>query len=755
MQATADHSAGASPAEEPDLDTTSVGAPTSNEARPRWGRELVAVGAVLATIAAVVYRVWERAWDAPFVHAGDGMAHLALLETVGWTGTPAPNPGLGAPYQVDWADMPSGADRLHLVVLRALRALTGDTVVAANAYLLLSIVAVGLVAYVVLRQLRCSPLASGVAAVVFAVAPAQFARAGVGHLFLANYVAVPTAVWLALWASDAVGERRRGWRAWVAPTVAVLVLGSASAYYAIFGVVVIGSVGLVRALRRWSWRPAARPVATSVATLAVVVVNVAGEAMRRGGDAGVRVPLDSDAFGLRVSQMLLPLRDHRIGPLADWADRAYRVAAPGDRGATLGLLSIVGLAAILLWCVRRVGRPVVAPDLLGGDLPGRRGVIERLGVVAVSAVAVGTVGGFGMVVATLGITQIRAWSRIAILVGFVGASGLAMLLDGGSRRWSPGRPARLAVAVVLVCGALVDQVGTSVLPGPADNESRWATDQELAGDLQTALPEGAMVFQLPVGTFPAELPLGSISANDLLAPQVAGDGSLRWSVGAMNGRDGDWQRTVAALPPEEMVVELAAAGVAALAVDRRGFDDGGETLDAALASLVGEPAFESEDGTRAWYDLRPLHADLVRRDGADAVARRGAAVVRPLGVVVEGSPGVRSTGDARARHLGPASAIVVTDTSADAGAGAPISIAFTLDGAAGSNVRVTSSDGDVRTVELGEEPAPVSLEVRPGADGTARVSLRTDAPPLPEVDSWGDLRVRLGELMVRDARLVG
>ena len=184
---------------------------------PRWGVELPVVASVLGAVAAVVYRVWDRSWSTPFVHAGDAMAHLALLETVGWTGTPAPNDRLGAPYSVDWVDMPSGADRAHLIVLRGLRAVTGDSVTAANIYLLLAIVMVGLAAYVVMRRLSCSPLASGVASVVFAVAPAQFARASVGHLFLANYVAVPIAVYLALWATGGLGPYRRGWRAWVVP----------------------------------------------------------------------------------------------------------------------------------------------------------------------------------------------------------------------------------------------------------------------------------------------------------------------------------------------------------------------------------------------------------------------------------------------------------------------------------------------------------------------------------------------------------
>lgn len=725
------------------------------------------MSAALGLVAALVYRVWGRSWTTPFVHSGDAMAHLALLDTVGWTGTPAPNERLGAPHGVDWVDMPSGADRVHLVMLRALRAITGDTVVAANLYLVLSIVLVGLAAYVVLRLLRCTPLASGVAAIVFAVAPTQFARAGVGHLFLLAYFAVPFTVYLALWASgglgngldghdDDPGPSRGAWQEWVGPIVLMVLIGSSSAYYAVFGAIGIAATGAVVALRRGSWRALARPALVAAGTMAVIVLNVAGEALRRGGDAGVRVPLDSDSFGLRLAQMLLPIRDHRVGPLADWADSAYRIAAPGDRGAPLGLLALAGVGAVGWWCVRNVGRRTPGSSVLTDGVEGRGGVVARLGVLVLAVVAFAVTGGLGMVLATLGFTQIRAWSRMSIMVGFVGVAALAMCLDGASRRWVPSRPVRWSVALVLVGVAVFDQFGTSSLPSESRNAERWAADRELAADLQAALADDAMVFQLPVGTYPAELPMGSIQANDLLGPHVAGDGSLRWSVGAMSGRGGDWQRSVAALSTEVMAEHLAAADVAAIAVDRRGLDD--DELEAELTRVLGEPAFVTGDGTRAWYDLGPLRDELVARDGAAAVAERGRAVTRPVGVVVEGSPGARSTRDARARDLAASATLVLTDEAIAAGGAdpAPLTVSFTLEGEPGATVRVSAPGMATRTVGLGEEPVPVSLEVALDDDGVARIRLRTDASPLaPPADRWGDVRVRLGDLTVLDSGLAG
>ena len=222
--------------------------------------EVPSIAGVLTLVAALVYRVWDRALSVPFAHAGDYMAHVAVIESTGWTGTPARNLSLGAPYGVSWADMPNGADRAHLIVLRLLRAITGDGVVAANLYLLVGLVLAGTAAYVVARTMDLSAVAAGIGAVVFAVAPAHFARSVPGHLFLVAYYAVPISTYLAWWATrDEPAQHGTSRIRRLAPTVVmVLVVGSASPYYAVFGVAVIGFLGLVVALRL-GVAPSARP----------------------------------------------------------------------------------------------------------------------------------------------------------------------------------------------------------------------------------------------------------------------------------------------------------------------------------------------------------------------------------------------------------------------------------------------------------------------------------------------------------------
>jgi hypothetical protein len=295
-------------------------------------------------------------------------------------------------------------------------------------------------------------------------------------------------------------------------------------------------------------------------------------------------------------------------------------------------------------------------------------------------------------------------------------------------------------------------VPTTALPSQDHNQTRWQADGELAAQLQAALPEDAMVFQLPVGTFPAELPVGELGANDLFGPALAGDDSLRWTVGAMKGSAGDWQRTLAAQPTATLVDQLAAGGVDALVLDRRGLQTDPDRVglpagvERELTRSLGAPEGTTTDGTRSWWDLRGRRAELVERLGVDRVDRAGDAALRPVGVVVNGSPGVRSTLDPRARHLAAESSIELTDHGRRGG---PVLVSFTLAGQPGALVRLVGPDGE-REVELADRPVPVEMPVQLAPGATATIELRTDAAPLGEVAAWGDLRLRLAELSVVD-----
>ena len=71
----------------------------------------------------------------------------------------------------------------------------------------------------------------------------------------------------------------------------------------------------------------------------------------------------------------------------------------------------------------------------------------------------------------------------------------------------------------------------------------------------------------------------------------------------MKGRQDDWQGHLTALPAALAVPAIAAAGFEGLYVDRAGYADSGNDLDAFMREEIGATGLESRDGRllfRAW-----------------------------------------------------------------------------------------------------------------------------------------------------------
>lgn len=712
------------------------------------GLEYVSV-AVASTFAALVaLRPWVAGWSTPIVYRNDALSVLAMTDAAGWTGTARGAAGLGAPHGTDWVDFPLGPDRVHLVVLRLVRLVVDDRLVAMSVHLVLGFVLVALAAHGVLRSLRVSPVVAGALAVVFSLSSYHLTRVGAGHVFLAAYVAVPLGVLLALWASDgsleAPSARRRRWwaLAWI------LVVGSSSAYYAVFSIVLVVALGAVLAVRRWSWRALLAPTVVAASIGLVVVANVAGDLVTAAGrganpEAVARPASDTDRLGLRAAALVMPPPTHAVPALAELGER-YGSSVPREGGSYLGVLGLVGLLVIGVRCVRWPGR---------GEHGLPPGLYPRLGVMAVASIGAATVGGGATLLAISGFGQIRVWDRMSVVLGFVALAGLAPAIDRLLAQRGASRTTTWIVAVALVGVALVDQVG-GLAPDRQVNRDGVESDRQVAEGLQAMLAPGDSVLQFPWVAFPGGVTDQGMPMYAHLGPWATGDGSLRYSAGAIQGRGGDWQRSWLAQEPDVLAAGAAAAGFDALYVDRRAVPApalqatprSGAQMAAALEDL-GLPSGRSDDGSRQWFDLRPLRAQLVGRSGDEEVAAIGRAVLRPIGVTFEGAASYTAAQPGE-RLLGPTSAITLRREDDDTG---PVQVRFLLSGQPGATVQLSGAGVD-RRIRLDDDPVEVVLQVAMD-DEANTLRLHTDAAELAGGGSEVDARLQLRNLSVLDAGL--
>jgi phosphoglycerol transferase len=631
----------------------------------RNNRRTLLVDAVLVAIAALVVLVpvlelWDADLDVPLASVrGDpgvyafepdapfyqmlakgGIDHTWFLR----------NPNLGAPFGQQLFDFPVGLDNLNLLGLEVLGTVTGSVGATVNIFFALTFVAVAVSTFLVLRALGVSRLVAAVVALLYAYLPYHFAR-GVPHLFLSAYWVVPLAAYLVLRVvsarppftaerDDAAGWRVRiGGRSGVLWLLACAAVASSGAYYAAFTLMFLVVVTAVDFVARRRRRVLASGAIAIAAIAAVAIFNVLPTFVYmaiHGSNTGVvrRSANETEFEGLKLSQLVLPVERHRVQVLADLqAQSTKKTPTRSERGQQLGAIGAVGFAGLLVavLVLLRRGRGVAPDD--GGDgpdppaapdpVPPPGDALLTMGVMTVTAIVVGVISGFSLLVFGLGARELRSWNRISVFLAFFAFTVVAYGLDWLRRRL-PDRPwatplFAVGLVVLLVVGIL-DQVSPAVIPDYAATAARWDSDGAFVARVERALPDGASVFELPYRFFPEVPQVGNLGPYDLVRPYLHSDG-LKWSFGGMAGREADWQASTARLPAPEMLDRLAAVGFEGLVYDVGGTHREGEPSPDDITRALGEGPVVSRDGELAFWDLRAHARELRARLGPAGVRR--------------------------------------------------------------------------------------------------------------------------------------
>ena len=518
----------------------------------RPGRSLVA-GAILAALLsslslAVVTRLWDQPLHVPFQYTHvpwddeqDATLDMMLIKNIHDTGWFNTNPSLNAPFEQRYAEWPMGGDLLAYTVKKALVDTTGDVPLTFNLFWLLTFPFTALIAFPVLRSLRCSWATSLVGAVLFSLAPYHF-RNGAAHENLAFYVGVPVIVLLcakllgpdsALPAVADLRHRAAWWRMrWL--LLGTVLIGVTGIYYLAFLLSLAAICAGVSALaRRRPGRLLMAALFGAVGLATSILANLPTLLYRWQHPPNLLGVPDraigvSEAYPLRLVELLSPVTQHRFGPFAALADRLYEPGREGLGTAQLGLFGAIGLVVaittVLVHSLRRADRAGWALE-------------ARLGIVIVAALLLATKGGLSRPLELVGLQGVRAWSRIAIVVAFASIAVSARLLDRlrvviRRRRWPRPRLVFSAILTAVLVVGVLDQASPAQMPDPAARAKRWHSDGAFVAALERTLPKGAMVFQLPVVDFPEHSAVERLSGNDLIKEGYLHSKSLRWSAGA-------------------------------------------------------------------------------------------------------------------------------------------------------------------------------------------------------------------------------
>jgi hypothetical protein len=596
------------------------------------GNSLTAIAAGLLGVLLVFLRM-RLDLAVPVLYWGDALYHTVLVKALAegtWNYHIA---RLGAPFGWDAVDFPLGAT-LDFAFIKILTAIVHNPFLSINLYWLLTIVMAGAFAALFFRSLQISPFASAFFAALFAITPYVFYRA-IGQLTSQQFI-VPAVAYLGIGLargdvfgiseSNRASERPNTPRRILLVRLAICVaIGLTYIYWAFFACIVI-AIGCLIGLFRFR-----NQKIVLVALLYMTIIGAASVADKSGSllywyrngynrALQFKTPAETDIYGLRIRQMLTPIHHHPIPLMRSVRDKIVAAfpkdAANESLDAALGTIGLIGF--VILCCVA-VGSP------RGGILADAR--LRLLSGFVVALVLIAEVGGFGSLFNVFVLHEFRAYNRISPFIALFSLAAVAMIVDSflagrkGYSYWLLG-------SCVLIFGAF-DQIPIARFSNQPNEKRLFYEDKFFIGRLESRLPAGTMIFQLPHTDFPLDARRERMLPFDQARAYLHSK-TLRWSWGAMSGRNHDWTKVTAELPLDQFIERIIFAGFGGLLIDRYGYKD--SEVEQSVLGYLG-PASKFDLGGRwVFFDLRAFRDKLEGALSSEERARREEVAKRPTHV---------------------------------------------------------------------------------------------------------------------------
>lgn len=530
-----------------------------------------------------------------FTTDGDEMGIFFLSKAIRENGTTLMTPMEGGAAGADMFDYPY-SDKLSFLIVRFISLWTSNPYLSINLFYLLCYHLCACSALTVCRRLEISKPVSVLVSVLFAFSP--FITERFSHMWLIPSFMIPPACFLGIrilqgrwhFAGKNLLSSITFWKAFALSYLCAFT----GLYYAFFTCAIVAAAVLIRfvsAERRGNPADCLLPCLFILAVLLGIITNVLPNllytAMNGGNpysELAVRNASDTELYGLKMIQMLLPRLGHRIRSFAEVTELYSRTfpLVTENQTASLGMIGSAGflLSLLLLLSGDRELRPVVTLNL--------------------SAFLIGTVGGLGTLFGILISNPMRCYNRISLVILFLSLLVIAQLLE--RLRAKVALPLLWGICLVLTGLGLYDQTSPYWRP----DYSHFRSVQEAVSRIEDSLQPGDSVFVLPYDDWPTSKVPGSYRHHMLYVESR----NLHWSYGAMQGRtEARWQSAVSGLASSDLIARIQRAGYEGVCLDKTlyerkyGEEPARQRID-ELSDLLGSPAVVSSDGILYFWICR-------------------------------------------------------------------------------------------------------------------------------------------------------
>ncbi|PNI04321.1 sugar translocase [Vibrio diazotrophicus] len=547
--------------------------------------------------------------DGPFVYGGDSLftSWYAQRAIEGWV---LDNSRSGYPFGSNIQAYPI-ADSGSFLLLKVFGLLTGSYWKAMNIYFIFGFPLVFFTCYIVTRTFKIGKTLSFVAAVIYAFLPYHFDR--INHLLLSFYFLVPVYVYLAYlsYKFPINSLVRVRWTKWLSYTLISIFISSFGVYYTFFGAMAIGISSLLGWARYRSVKHLNRALIFITLLLFGLALNISPALVERWNGSNSfenvvkRAPLESEVYGLKLHQLLVPRQGHRLPQFSSY-NSYYSSTSPlvnENITSSFGIVASLGLllSFLILFFTRMKSDNNHYDDLL------------YLSLLVLFFVLMSTVGGGGSIFAYNVTPSIRGWNRASVFIAYFCIVILFIIIQlvvYRIRNRVYKYVLLLSMLILVMPIAILDQTTSSCVSCLKNTRNKFTEDKLFVQAIEESLPQGSSVYQLPYMAFPEVPPLFGLEDYQL-ASGFINSRTLHWSYASIKGSQGDqFFKSLSKEPLSKQVNIVERLGFSGLYVDLRGYENNGVNISKDLTDLLGPPQIVHPRGYILYFHLKGVYRNF-------------------------------------------------------------------------------------------------------------------------------------------------
>lgn len=530
----------------------------------------------------IIFRIFNINPLLPLNYTGDAIVHYNFAKNIEATGWWAVNPRFGAPVGQTLYDFPL-TENTHLLLIKLLIMLGLNWYESVNVFFILSFPLVAVVSLFVMKQFGLKTYTALPLSIVYAFLPYHFLR-GVNHLFLAGYFVVPLSIYSAYRLASNNPIKLTG------TILLALLIASNGAYYTFLSLFFIVLGGLFGLSKKWNKKLLFNLIGFLAITSFFFFINYLPTLLytQKYGinlNTTIRQASDTEVFGLKIAQLVLPFEDHNLSIFNKIQKRYMNYGSSvtnENQDAALGVTAALGFIFLIFWTIFK-HRPFKLEE--NSEMK-----LDILGVFNLASLLFATVGGFAVILSTYINPTFRSMNRMSVFIAFVSLVAVGLLLQLIKSQ-------KLAVwaSLLILPFALFDQISLGVMQNFIREPAEYRMLVKYADEIKSRVGENAKIYTLPLGQYPEG------GDKKLMRIALLTDGIV-WSTGAEKMRAGNfWQERVARLEMKPFLRKIISEGFTGLLVNVK------EMNPTKLAEIEKEltiKPLQDQKGEYSFYDLR-------------------------------------------------------------------------------------------------------------------------------------------------------